>query len=388
MLTLWTRIRSMQRIHGDYIKTFLLGQHPSFVYQRLPYIPENEIPVYAFHNISAGTFENQIKYLAENNYRSIGADELYAVIRNGRSKQDKIVALTFDDGLKSLYDVAWPILKKYDFTGISFIAPGRILDKRNPAEDKTIADQFCSWDEIAQMHESGIFDFQSHTMHHHTVFSSSRCLGFANPMVCTSFLTTDLNPVIRSEGKDVFKMGLEPGQPIYDWMPAMVASQRYIEDEAVSRQMVSFVKNQGVGSFFRKPGWKNDIRKFYKDCILKNPPSDAIQRASERFLEIKQDLTDSKRTIEERLNKQVRYMAYPWFKGSEMAVTASREARYKGNFWGTVSGRSINRVGDNCFYIKRISADFIYMLPGKGRKSFVQALAGKHLKRGSQQAGM
>ncbi|MCU0599503.1 MAG: polysaccharide deacetylase family protein, partial [Desulfobacterales bacterium] len=183
MLTLWTRIRSMQRIHGDYIKTFLLGQHPSFVYRRLPYIPENEIPVYAFHNISAGTFENQIKYLAENNYRSIGADELYAVIRNGRSKQDKIVALTFDDGLKSLYDVAWPILKKYDFTGISFIAPGRILDKRNPAEDKTIADQFCSWDEIAQMHESGIFDFQSHTMHHHTVFSSSRCLGFANPMV-------------------------------------------------------------------------------------------------------------------------------------------------------------------------------------------------------------
>jgi hypothetical protein len=160
----------------------------------------------------------------------------------------------------------------------------------------------------------------------------------------------------------------------------MCANQRYIENEDISRQMEKFVLSHGGTSFFKKSGWKRDIKAFFKDCIKNNLLKGTIQEVNERFLEIKQDMLDSKQLIEERLNKTVHSLAYPWFKGSRMAVEASREAGYKGNFWGTVANSAINRVHDDSFYLKRISADFIFTLPGKGRKSILQVIADKHFK--------
>jgi len=65
-----------------------------------------------------------------NNYRTLKADELHDLITEKKKYKKKVVALTFDGGLRSLWSVAYPILKKYGLNAISFIVPFRLQDEK------------------------------------------------------------------------------------------------------------------------------------------------------------------------------------------------------------------------------------------------------------------
>jgi peptidoglycan/xylan/chitin deacetylase (PgdA/CDA1 family) len=108
------------------------------------------------HNSSMGpisildsTFENQIHMLAELGYRSILFEDV-----NNLDPFEKCIIITFDDGWKGNVENALPILKKYGFNAIFFIAVGSIGMHR-----------FMSWDDVNILYNSGM-DIQSHTMRH------------------------------------------------------------------------------------------------------------------------------------------------------------------------------------------------------------------------------
>src|SRR3989338_5590621 len=67
---------------------------------------------------SVADFEQQIKFLSEH-YRLTTIDEVFNAARD--KKEEKICALTFDDGYKDQYKNAVPILKKYNAQGTFFI---------------------------------------------------------------------------------------------------------------------------------------------------------------------------------------------------------------------------------------------------------------------------
>jgi len=161
----------------------------------------------------------------------------------------------------------------------------------------------------------------------------------------------------------------------------MASLKRYVEDSRLSIQAIRFVRKNGGTFFFKNRQWKKDIKHFFSDCKKGTHLKDRMQTYSERFEEVKQDLQISKQMIEEKLNKQVNHLCYPWFKGCPMSVAASKEVGYKGNFWGIVSKKAINKTGDDSYYLKRISSDFILTLPGKERLSLLEILAVKHFRK-------
>jgi len=87
-----------------------------------------KIPVLLYHSISddnskmslkLNIFENQIKYLKNNGYKSINFDEI------DQSKKKQII-ITFDDGYKDVFVNALPILKKYEFKATCFFVTNLI----------------------------------------------------------------------------------------------------------------------------------------------------------------------------------------------------------------------------------------------------------------------
>ena len=69
-------------------------------------------------SLDAKKFEKVIKYL-DSNYELLGAKEFLKELPDN-NRDEKKVCLTFDDGVRSQYDVAVPVMEKYGLTGFFF----------------------------------------------------------------------------------------------------------------------------------------------------------------------------------------------------------------------------------------------------------------------------
>ena len=100
---------------------------------------------------SENAFEQQVKFLKQN-FDLIGIDDLPHVYRRqvmSQGRNERFVMITFDDGYRDNYELAYPILKRHNATATFFLATGFLDQPRVPW-----------WDEIAwvvQMsHQNGI----------------------------------------------------------------------------------------------------------------------------------------------------------------------------------------------------------------------------------------
>lgn len=109
------------------------------------------------YTISPEEFENQIKYMIEKGYTSINIDDLYDYYFNGKNIPKKSVLITFDDGLKGVYEFAYPILKKYGFKATFFVIVNRIGR----------VSSYVDWKNLKEMVDSGVFSIGSHTYDSH-----------------------------------------------------------------------------------------------------------------------------------------------------------------------------------------------------------------------------
>ena len=75
--------------------------------------------------VLAPAFEAQIKLLRSAGYRPLSLDDVWAGL-NGRTPPARGAVLTFDDGYEDNYTIAFPILKKYGWTGTFFVVTSTI----------------------------------------------------------------------------------------------------------------------------------------------------------------------------------------------------------------------------------------------------------------------
>lgn len=65
-------------------------------------------------------FEKEMKYLKKHNYHTITLEEMSCFINKTCKLPRKSVLITMDDGYQSNYDLAFPILKKYNLNAVVF----------------------------------------------------------------------------------------------------------------------------------------------------------------------------------------------------------------------------------------------------------------------------
>lgn len=147
---------------------------------------DNGVPVLTYHHIlkdsenkffrhtstttSDTAFDQQMAYLKEAGYQTISLTQLEGYLNNSINIPAKAVVITFDDGLKSVYRYAYPILKKYGLQATAFIISSRI--KRNPQVWNPNDLQFMSIRELKEIQD--VFDLQSHTHFLHRYSSDNR----------------------------------------------------------------------------------------------------------------------------------------------------------------------------------------------------------------------
>lgn len=124
------------------------------------------VPILTYHKFTKGrpdattvnekTFEEQMKYLKVNGYHVITMDAFFEFLDFRRQIPPKSVVITADDGWRSFYDIAYPILKKHGYPATLFVYTDFIS-----GNGKTL----LNWDVLREMANNGI-SIQSHTKTH------------------------------------------------------------------------------------------------------------------------------------------------------------------------------------------------------------------------------
>ena len=137
------------------------------------YSAKNAVPVLNYHQINdrdenaltvhTDQFEAQMKYLADNGYHTITPEDMVDAWENGTELPDKPVIITFDDGYADNYRNAYPILKKYNLKGTIFLISDYVGTYHN----------YLTWTQAEEMQESGLINFESHTLSHEQLDSTS-----------------------------------------------------------------------------------------------------------------------------------------------------------------------------------------------------------------------
>jgi len=122
-----------------------------YVVLSLPILDDNEV-----WTQTVDSFEKQMEYLHANDYRTVTLDELTAW-QAGRIKlPKKSVAITFDDGDRSVYEHAYPVLEKYGFNATFFVVTSKVGTDWEGING-------LYWPELREMADSGVFKIESHS---------------------------------------------------------------------------------------------------------------------------------------------------------------------------------------------------------------------------------
>ena len=130
------------------------------------------VPVLNYHQVNnkfntvltmkPANFDEQMKYLHDNDYHSITLEQFDAYMRGEGDLPDRPVLITFDDGYVDNYENAYPILKKYHMRGTIFL----IINLMNTPG-------YLTWDQVKEMSADGM-EFGSHTISHKPLTSFDR----------------------------------------------------------------------------------------------------------------------------------------------------------------------------------------------------------------------
>ena len=109
--------------------------------------------------ITPAAFEAQMKELKDRGITVISMQDLLAWKRGEKSIPPRSAVVTFDDGWKSQYEVAWPIMKKYGYPFTMFIYTEGVRG------GSLGGGEAITWEQLADMRDNGV-DIEAHTATH------------------------------------------------------------------------------------------------------------------------------------------------------------------------------------------------------------------------------
>ena len=293
-------------------------------------------------------FEEHIKWIK--NKKTFKMEELKGL---DYTLPPNSILITFDDGYKNNYTLAFPILKKYNIKATIF------LNTKFIEKDET----YLNWDEIREMYKSGLIDFQLHTHSHQLTVKDIEVLAFYDNESSPYFKRESYSLFFDGsydEKKDAKKLN---GLPVFKLrskisIPGYKPKKNFVEKY---RSIVELQENK-----FEKE------KKKFLNRLFKEKKDEFFDKISEeQFKEtVKFEILENKKIISEKLGKVPDCLAYPW------------GHRYKGN------REDIKKLGVDVFITTRkgvnslkLNKNWIYRVSGDDFENFDEFK--KELKNGS-----
>lgn len=294
-------------------------------------------------------FNDFCSYIAKNNLPTLFLEEWYLLQNRPEKITGNEIVFTFDDGYLDNLTIAYPILKKYGLKATIFVNPefvdtGTGIRYKEGQLDLKVKDcdklGFLNWDEIKFLNSTINFDIQSHSMSHNFYFHENKVLDIYEGQKDYYWMGWVAKPERKPYWMNENQTGFVPyGTPIFKEYRAL-----------------------GLKRYFPDPKLNEAIVDLYQTCkdkkLLINKANDLIKEFPGRFetdeemeFRFRYELCESKRILEEKLNKNVDYLCWPGGGYNDLSLKIAEEAGYKAS---TIASRERHGLTDNKAPYKRI----------------------------------
>lgn len=327
------------------MRSFIKKISFSFLYQICVWkrINSNRLLVLTYHRISdapdledslkvsLGNFENQMRFIKKN-YRLISGDELSDIIRNKKPFPKNSCLITFDDGWNDNYTNAFPVLKKLGIPAVIFVST-----------DFIGTNQVFWHEQLVRMFEENgsVFDIKKRNgvlNEYPEVLSAKIVKIIETPVLARRPLIEELISYLK---------GFDPGK-----IEKLIQKLQLLLDIREEEQQPVVLTWEQIKEMSQ-----------HNICFGSHTKSHAIL-TNVNMNQIREEITESKRIIEDQLGKPVDFIAYPNGNYSESIVKVTEEAGYLAGFT-CVPG--MNYSTEKPFELKRrqIMEDFSLGATGK-----------------------
>ena len=141
---------------------------PILMYHNIAQDPCAKGAAYYETNTSPEVFRQHALLLQEAGFKTLTVQDAARMLQRGGDNQSKHVAITFDDGFRTVFTEAFPILQSLGFTATVFLPTAFIANQRRCFE----GNECLTWDEVKVMHQQGIA-FGSHTCTHPALYETA-----------------------------------------------------------------------------------------------------------------------------------------------------------------------------------------------------------------------
>lgn len=351
-------------------------------------------------------FESQLKWMKKKGFHSISLQQLSDYMDKAISLPKNPVVLTFDDGYLDNWIFAYPLLKKYGFKGTiyvnpEFVDPWNVI--RENLEDVWMGDAeikelktigYLSWDELREMENGGVVNIQSHTMTHTWYPICNKIIDFRHPGDPYTWMTWNNNhsgkPYLQIDNENLVNYG----EPVYQHGRA-IGIRRYFPDENLKEYVINYVKEKGDADFFKSKAavpqfkigrkrkvnratnqkkseffsaksnygtasknWRDELFEIAGKYKEENRVNERYETEEEYEERVYYELQKSKEIIEDKLDKEVRFLCWPGGAVTDKALKMASDIGYI----SSTAGKDImhrrkylrNRYGEDSSRINRI----------------------------------
>lgn len=146
-----------------------------------------KLPVFCYHNVidnnrpdakeilrkdpyvvTASRLEEHFRYFKENGYNVISMQQYMDYVDKGIALPAKPVMITVDDGNDAMYNIIYPLLKKYNYPAV-FSIIGNFMEH---APNRSLIERMLTWEQIREMDASGLVTIASHSYNLHNYISN------------------------------------------------------------------------------------------------------------------------------------------------------------------------------------------------------------------------
>ncbi len=171
---------------------------------------------------------------------------------------------------------------------------------------------YLSWQEIKLMQESGVVDIQSHTMTHAKYPVSGHLRGFyyggfpgLHPILNTY---PELRPNYMNDPG--FGQRLPMGAPLFEEKSAVVARRHSINPDFLN-ETAALADKYELSIPEHRPEYETAARQLHRHYLDTGHLITAVESEAGYQARLRYEIIESKRILEEQLNKPVRFLCWP-----------------------------------------------------------------------------